>query len=203
MTYYWYFDNGIFTVIDETGAEISSDKSVTVKYQHRANDAIKNNIDIYPIALHRLSETPSVSSELVEKYFYAYTALYKANGTTKQCDANALLYAVTDTNILIVSDPDYIDLETSGVQGTALVEMRDEAKVYLRDDLWEQQDDEYNSDIQLTAAYYAMSMLADMVPTPDGAVKMLYDRYRFRFKDLKNRYNSAKFNNVTIKPCGF
>jgi hypothetical protein len=73
----------------------------------------------------------------------------------------------------------------------------------LETELWEHQDDGYDSDVQLTAAYYAASMLADMVPDGGQLVKSLFDRYRYRFKDLQIKHNAARYVGITIKPNQF
>jgi hypothetical protein len=201
MRYYWYFDANKFTVIDETGETIPSSVSVTVKYQQRAVDLIKSVEELAAPVLLSISDDGTIPDITEEMYVITVNPLTLLSGTEAipigeilYVDSSGILRrAVDNKNNAVSWSTISLDLQDPNVQKSLM-------KV---SDTWDYQDDGYDSDVQLTATYYAASMLADMVPDGGQLVKSLFDRYRYRFKDLQIKHNAARYTGITIKPNHF
>jgi len=201
MRYYWYFDANKFTVIDETGETIPSSVNVTVKYQQRAVDLIKSVEELTPPVLLSISDDGTIPDITEEMYVITVNPLTLLSGT-ETIPIGEILYvdssgiprrAVDNKNNAVSWSTIQLDLQDPNLQKSLM-------KV---SDTWDYQDDGYDSDVQLTATYYAASMLADMVPDGGQLVKSLFDRYRYRFKDLQIKHNAARYTGITIKPNHF
>lgn len=69
--------------------------------------------------------------------------------------------------------------------------------------LWEEQSDGLDEDLQLAALYLALSRAADLAGGDDKTSRYFYDKFTRMQKDLRRKYNSAKYKNITIKPYSF
>lgn len=70
----------------------------------------------------------------------------------------------------------------------------------LAKDLWSEQDDGNEDDIQTAAIYLLLSRVSDLAGGDRESSKYFYEKYNFMKKDLRKKYNSAKYSNITIKP---
>ena len=203
MRYYWYFDANKFTVVDETGEEIASTVPVTVKYQQRAVDPIKSIEDMGVPKLYGINDD-SLVLDLHEVYCVATEDIALAGPPAgRKISAWDTIYINKASQICIASDNKNNTQSWNSVN-VVLTEKQQGKEILMKvEDIWDYQDDGYDSDVQLTATYYAASMLADMVPEGGQLVKSLFDRYRYRFKDLQIKHNSARYTGITIKPNQF
>lgn len=69
--------------------------------------------------------------------------------------------------------------------------------------LWEEQDDGLDIDIQLAALYLALSRGCDLAGGDAKTSKYFFDKYNHMQKELRIKYNSAKYKNITIRPYSF
>jgi len=211
MRYFWYFDANKFTVVDETGTVLPNTVTVSVKYQQRAVDPIKSTEEMGKPFLYGMAKW-----EVYRGVFSSYYITTKpipipaASGTPPAILATIpvgeRLYANAERELCRLVDYENnaggYELITT-LYPTADPNHKLASCLMLETELWEHQDDGYDSDVQLTAAYYAASMLADMVPDGGQLVKSLFDRYRYRFKDLQIKHNAARYVGITIKPNQF
>lgn len=207
MRYYWYFNAGKFAVIDETGESISASVPVTVKYQQRAVDTIKSMEELSMPSVYDVKDdlaTAPASSYCIAVKPIPITSV--SGVVLATIPVGERLYVADNRTLCIPAD--YVN-NAGGYESiigqypnfSQRLDVR--GALVLETAMWEYQDDGYDSDVQLTAAYYAASMLADMVPDGGQLVKSLFDRYRYRFKDLQIRHNAARYVGITIKPNHF
>ena len=69
--------------------------------------------------------------------------------------------------------------------------------------LWEEQNDGFDEDIQLAALYLAISRAADLAGGDAKVSRYFFDKFNYMQNDLRRKYNSAKYKNITIKPYSF
>lgn len=69
--------------------------------------------------------------------------------------------------------------------------------------LWEEQDDGLDTDVQLAALYLMLSRACDLAGGDAKTSRYFFDKYNYMQKELRIKYNSAKYKNITIRPYSF
>jgi hypothetical protein len=69
--------------------------------------------------------------------------------------------------------------------------------------LWEDQDDGLEDDVQLAAVFHAISRCCDLLGEDAKVSAYFWDKYKNIYKELKRRYNSAKYRDINIKEWSF
>jgi len=200
MRYYWYFDAGQFTVIDEDGVHITPSHTVEVKYHKRAVNKITNVDEILP-ARSYMVEVGGTVIGLKSKLVVAVSQILLSGGSA--ISAGTLLYVDSDSAVNYILDEDFNTAGIQRYQPIGNLGLGVEPYVIDASATWDYQDDGYSDDVQLTALYYALSGLADMVPESRELVKPMYDRFKYRMRDLQIKLHSSKFSDITIKPNHF
>lgn len=68
---------------------------------------------------------------------------------------------------------------------------------------WEEQDDGLDTDTQLAALYLALSRACDLCGGDAKTSKYFYDKFNYMQKELRIKYNSSKYRNITIRPYSY
>lgn len=191
MNYAWYVDSGELKFIDSYSNEATL-TPVTVKYRKRLYNEISSQAeDILSVLT-----VSSVGFTLVadgigvgEAYFYFVDPLLDSSGAPNSLDT---LYYINSKKLYIEGVEQDVADYTAGSYSVVLVE-----------NMWEEQDDGLDGDLQMAALYFALSRAADMVGGDREVSKYFFDKYNYMTKDLRRKYNASKFKNITIKPYDF
>ena len=68
---------------------------------------------------------------------------------------------------------------------------------------WGDQDDGLDDDVQLSALYLAVSRASDLAGGDQKLSAYFFSKHNFLQKELKVKYNSAKYRDITIRPYSF
>lgn len=190
MKYAWYVDSGELKFIDEYSNEATL-TPVTVKYRKRLYNEIANQTDdiISTLTVRRDFSLTTDGLGVDTGYFYFVDPLLDSSGAPSSLDT---LYYIDSRRLYIDDVEQYATDYTPGAYSVVLVE-----------NMWEEQDDGLDGDLQIAALYFALSRAADMVGGDREVSKYFFDKYNYMAKDLRRKYNASKFKNITIKPYDF
>ena len=68
---------------------------------------------------------------------------------------------------------------------------------------WGDQDDGLDDDVQLSALYLAVSRASDLAGGDQKLSTYFFSKHNYLQKELKAKYNSAKYRDITIRPYSF
>lgn len=210
MKNYWYINSGELKFIDDYGNDVTL-SPVTVRYRKRFSNEIKTVEEITPIVKDgtitiKLKGDPpawavTATGDITAGTYFKFLepATYGGTHTT----STDLVYYYSATHM-------YVGRNTAnGVVFSELCAIEDFDSgnpvfdYVLAINPWEDQDDELDADIQLAALYLAVSRAADLAGGDAKMSSYFYNKYNNMQKELRRKYNSAKYKNITIRPNQF
>lgn len=205
--YYRIYDNKL-TIVDSNCNAIA-DQTATVMYRKLLNFAIKQpgacKPAVYTIVVsaggaaglpmeirgeHIIMLSPFVAKTgKTNKTTASFASIEYPNKPSYFVSTAGVVSAIVDPVFMTLGDTvDFADI----VAGTYTL--------VLAKDLWSEQDDGNEDDIQTAAIYLLLSRVSDLAGGDRDSSKYFFEKYNFMKKDLRKKYNSAKYSNITIKP---
>lgn len=205
--YYRIYDNKL-TIVD-SNYNVMADQTATVTYRKLLNSAVKQ-----PGACRPTVYTITVSggggaglpTEVVGEHIIMLDPFVAKIGKTNKATVsfasieypNKPSYFVSTAGVVsTIVDPVFMTLGDTIVFGDIAA---GNYTCVLAKDLWSEQDDGNEDDIQTAAIYLLLSRVSDLAGGDRESSKYFYEKYNFMKKDLRKKYNSAKYSNITIKP---
>ena len=197
MTYYWYIDSNSLKFMDSYGNDATL-SPVSVKYRKRLYNEIPAKDSEETALLTLIHEDGEVNAQVTltvdgagvdGKYIYFIDPLLDISGAPNNIEDK---YYVSNKVLYLNDEP--LDLADYVAKTYSVV---------LLENLWEEQDDGLDNDLQLAALYFSLSRAADMVGGDRDVSKYFFEKYNYMVKDLRRKYNSSKYRNIVIKPYDY